>query len=140
MSCAWPKNGVSGWGEGLKNRFALMLLILALAVRMVIPTGWMPSTERSFEISICTGTNMAKVWIDTKGIIHKSDPSKHKSGHHEPCAFAGMAMAADFPAPIAALPMLSGAGHHLLIATLPASIGKGLAAPPPPSTGPPSFI
>ena len=117
-----------------------MLLILAMAVRMLVPTGWMPSGERSFEIKVCTGVNMSSVWIDTKGQIHKSDPSKHKSSGHEPCAFAGMAMAANFAPQFAGLPVPPQQSVRLGIASIPVSIGKGLAAPPPPSTGPPTFI
>ncbi len=123
----------------MKNRFALFVILCALAVRMTIPAGWMPSTERSFAVTVCTGVNMTELWIDTKGKIHKTDPAKHKAADHEPCAFAGMAMAADIPASIAALPVLSGPYRLVSVATIPAIIGQGLAAPPPPSTGPPTL-
>jgi hypothetical protein len=124
-------------GVTVKNRLSVLLILCALAVRLVIPAGWMPSAERSFAVTVCTGVNMSTVWIDTKGKIHKADPAKHKSYDHEPCAFAGTAMAADTPSSPVALPMVQDVSDRLVMATTPASIGRGLAAPPPPSTGPP---
>jgi hypothetical protein len=127
-------------GMTVKNRLSMLLILCALAVRFTIPAGWMPSAEHSFAVTVCTGVNMSTVWIDTKGKIHKTDPAKHKVADHEPCAFAGVFGAADVATPIAALPVLPNANQILALTTIPASIGKGLAAPPPPSTGPPSFI
>ncbi len=121
----------------IKNRLSMLLIVCAMAVRFMVPAGWMPSAERSFAVTVCTGVNMSTVWIDTKGKIHKSDPAKHESADHEPCAFAGMAMAADAPSSVTALPAISHISDRLVAATMPTSIGKGLAAPPPPSTGPP---
>jgi hypothetical protein len=123
--------------DGVKNRIALFVILCALAVRMTIPAGWMPSAERSFAVTVCAGVNMSTVWVDTKGKIHKTDPAKHKATGHEPCAFAGMAMAADTPTSIAELSLSPGFDDIAAISPIPASIGKGLAAPPPPSTGPP---
>jgi hypothetical protein len=126
--------------DGVKNRIALFVILCALAVRMTIPAGWMPSAERSFAVTVCAGVNMSTVWVDTKGKIHKTDPAKHNAKGHEPCAFAGMAMAVDIPAPVTALPIRADASLSSVATLFPVSIGKGLAAPPPPSTGPPSFI
>jgi hypothetical protein len=123
--------------DGVKNRIALFVILCALAVRMTIPAGWMPSAERSFAVTVCAGVNMSTVWVDTKGKIHTTDPAKHNATGHEPCAFAGMAMAADTPSSAAASPMSPDGRDRLVMATVPATIGKGLAAPPPPSTGPP---
>jgi hypothetical protein len=124
-------------GVTIKNRLSVLLIICALAVRFMIPAGWMPSAERSFVVTVCTGVNMSTMWIDTKGKIHKVDPAKHKSADHESCVFAGMAMAADPPSSLVALPIMPDVSDRLVMTTIPVSIGKGLAAPPPPSTGPP---
>jgi hypothetical protein len=126
--------------DGVKNRIALFVVLCALAVRMTIPAGWMPSAERSFAVTVCAGVNMSTVWVDTKGKIHKTDPAKHQAADHEPCAFAGMAMVADIPTSIAEPPLSQGFDGIAAISPIPASIGKGLAAPPPPSTGPPILI
>jgi hypothetical protein len=124
----------------VRRRFALMLVIFALAVRMTIPAGWMPSADHSFAINVCTGINMSTVWIDTKGQIHKSDPEKHKSAEHEACAFAGLAMAADLAQPDSAVSAPLMQANIAAKSIVHSSIGRGLAAPPPPSTGPPSYI
>jgi hypothetical protein len=119
------------------NRLLIAFALIAFAVRGLIPMGWMATGERGFEITICTGLDTHKAWLDSKGKLHKQDPSKKASPDPEPCAFGALAMAADFGfqgSP--AFPALKAAvaDHHpdYLI-----SIGRGLAAPPPPATGPP---
>lgn len=127
-------------GQIIKRQFMLVMLVMALAVRILIPAGWMPDATQAFAIKICTGVGMQSVWIDKKGALHKSDPAKHKNADEQPCAFAGMGMAADlatkYPAAI-----LAQAAKEAISATQPAAnIGHGLAAPPPPATGPPILI
>ena len=122
------------------KKISAALLVLALAVRVIIPSGWMPSSERGFALTICTGMDVQTVWMDSKGKLHKEDPSKGKSVDHSPCAFAGDTVAsanahigdyAALPHIASALPVLSGQS---------VSVGAGLAAPPPPAIGPPSYI
>ncbi len=125
------------------KRLAVFLIMLALAVRMAVPAGWMPSGEKGFALTLCAGGETSTVWIDTKGQIHKSDPSKgegHNDAPHEPCAFAGVALAAGIPSAKTdeftdGLP----AAHAVAISS-GVTIGQGLAAPPPPATGPPTLI
>jgi hypothetical protein len=71
---------------------------MALAMRVIIPSGYMPSSERGFALTICAGMDTQTVWMDKSGKLHKEDPSKGKSVEHQPCAFAGAAITADFPA------------------------------------------
>ena len=78
------------------RNFAAALIVLALALRIMVPAGFMPSTERSFALTICTGMDTQTVWMDKSGTLQKEDPSKGKSVEHQPCAFAGAAIAADF--------------------------------------------
>jgi hypothetical protein len=125
--------------EGV-NRVLLLFALIAIAARGIIPAGWMPTGERSFEISICTGMEMQKAWLDSEGKVHKQDPTKKDAREKQPCAFSGLAMATPFAGAVAvphpAVPL--GAAHdgkNQLV-----SIGRGLAAPPPPATGPPSLI
>jgi hypothetical protein len=122
--------------EGLK-RVAFLLVVLALAVRLAVPTGWMPG-EKSFQLTLCTGTDTQTVWMDSKGKLHKQEPHGDDA-EQQPCAFGGLAALA-VPADLAQDLQL----HQLIevtrIADAPASIGHGLAAPPPPQTGPPILI
>ena len=71
----------------------LALAALALSVRVLIPTGWMPSVEAGRPtITLCTGSGMAEAWIDADGKIHKSSPGKgdNSSGF---CAFSTFVLA-----------------------------------------------
>lgn len=71
------------------RRLAFAFVVLALAIRIAVPSGWMPSNERGFALTVCTGMDTQTVWMDSKGKLHKEDPSKGKSVEHSPCAFAG---------------------------------------------------
>lgn len=113
---------------------------MALAMRVLIPSGYMPSSERSFALTICTGMDTQTVWMDKTGKLHKEDPSKGKSVEHPPCAFAGAAMPADFPSAALQIAMAPVALAIPVFAKREISVGAGLAAPPPPAIGPPSYI
>jgi hypothetical protein len=156
--CASPKSGGNGRDRGLArpkvrahrarviHRFSPLrklsaaLIVLALAVRVAIPSGFMPSSERGFALTICTGMDTQTVWMDKSGKLHKDDPAKGKSVEHQPCAFAGAAMAGDAPADTAFVAMPPVATAVPVFAMREISVGHGLAAPPPPAIGPPSYI
>lgn len=124
----------------LVRTFFVALVALVLAVRGFVPAGWMPSGEKAFAISVCTGVEMQKVWMTKDGTIHKSDPSKkqHKEDDgSKACPFA--------IASLSILPALTddsaivaqSIGQSFVPTGDTVAIGRGLAAPPPPSTGPP---
>ena len=71
--------------EGVK-RFAVLLVVLALAARLAAPNGWMPG-EKSFQLTLCTGVDTETVWMDSKGKLHKQKP--HGEKEQKPCAFGG---------------------------------------------------
>ena len=126
-------------------RAAMLALIAgALIVRVLIPQGWMPAaTGGGFSLTICTGmgpmrvTDSPGVAMSPRGMHHMPAGQDHGSGDH-PCTYASAVMAMAEPL----LPMLDLLAP--MAATIPAasstavSLGRGLAAPPPPSTGPPS--
>jgi hypothetical protein len=122
------------------RNIAAALIVLALAVRVIIPSGFMPSTERGFALTICTGMDTQTVWMDKAGKLHKEDPSKGKSVEHQPCAFAGTVMASDMPAPTLQVALAPVTLAAPVFAQREVAVGRGLAAPPPPAIGPPSFI
>jgi hypothetical protein len=123
----------------LRN-FAAVFILIALAMRVIIPSGYMPSSERGFALTICAGMDTQTVWMDKSGKLHKEDPSKGKSVEHQPCAFAGAAITADFPATAMQVAMAPVALAIPVFAKREVSVGAGLAAPPPPAIGPPSYI
>ena len=122
------------------RNLAAAMILLALALRVIIPSGFMPSSERGFALTICTGMDTQTVWMDKSGKLHKEDPSKGKSVEHQPCAFAGTAMVADMPAADFQVAMAPVALAIPVFAKREISVGSGLAAPPPPAIGPPSYV
>ena len=122
------------------RNIAAALIVLALALRVIIPSGFMPSSERGFALTICTGMDTQTVWMDKSGKLHKEDPSKGKSVEHQPCAFAGAVMAADVLSADFQVAMAPVALAIPVFAKREVSVGAGLAAPPPPAIGPPSYV
>jgi hypothetical protein len=156
MCCASPKNGASGKASLAltptrahrarvirallpSRHLAAALVLMALAMRVLVPSGWMPTTERGFALTICTGVDTQTIWMDSKGKLHKEDPTKGDAVEHSPCAFAGAppALAANADMAVAAI-----APQPRIVPSFvwqDVTVGHGLAAPPPPAIGPPSF-
>lgn len=110
----------------------LVLAMLAVTLRILAPSGYMTTPEQPFALVVCTSEGALNL---------KSDPSHQDHGapqSHAPCAFAGLGLAAAPPEPLTAT-------APVVFARVPepagrqASLrpGQGLAAPPPPATGPP---
>jgi hypothetical protein len=112
-----------------------VLALLAVALKVITPPGFMiAQTSGGFPLVICTGHGP----LDLSG---KSDPIHgKKSTHDAPCAFSGHA-ATSPPASC----VVSAAVDLVYLAPaidrrgdlVP---GRGLAAPPPPSQGPPTSV
>lgn len=117
---------------------ALALTLMALALKIAIPPGFMASAATNslpFAIVICTG--QGAVVVDP-GQSHEQGGA---SNQYAPCVFAGHGLGAEPPSP----------SDHLLgppIAYYPAPAaaacavtpGQGLCAPPPPARGPPLSV
>ena len=124
--------------ETMRGKVALAFVAFALLIRVLVPAGFMPETGKGFSITLCTGMGAMPAWVDEHGQIHKGKQAPDKQVEH-PCAFGAFGAALDLPGV---------AGGLILPFFLPAAlasalgdvvaIGHGLAAPPPPSTGPPS--
>lgn len=116
----------------------IILLALALLARALVPTGWMPvATAHGVRLELCAGQDAAAPAM--AGMAHgKKEHGKQALPDH-PCAFAGLGLAADsvrapaiVSSPVVTAP-LSAKGWRAV------TVGRGLAAPPPPATGPPAF-
>jgi hypothetical protein len=122
-----------------KLRWALVALaLLALTLKGLTPAGYMIADRGgAFPLVICTGQGPA-MSADQDGGRHP--PGEHRSHSDGPCAFSGGALT-DAPAPFipARLPGLVFQPERELAKAdlLP---GRGLAAPPPPSQGPPTLL
>jgi hypothetical protein len=121
----------------LGRTFAIWFAAFALATRLAIPAGFMPASGAGYAIALCTGDGMVAAWVDANGDVHPDRQAPKGSQSDHPCAFAGLSSAIHAEAPSEHLehaPVSASAPRW----TRPAvSIGHGLAAPPPPSTGPP---
>ena len=126
----------------LRSSRALVALLLAvlLAGRMVVPAGWMPvRTAQGITVTLCSGSGLAGAegWIDAAGKLHRGAKPAGHAEPKDPCPFGAISAPAALPA-APALPALAPALGALIPALpLAVAIGRGLAAPPPPATGPP---
>lgn len=120
---------------------ALALIACAMLLRALIPAGWMPTTDTTgmMRIAICSGMGPQTVWMDRTGKIHKEVP---ESGNHDaqPCGFAVLGHGLDDAPSLEIALIRPGTDAIVVIARQTVSVGRGLAAPPPPSTGPPRLI
>ena len=91
------------------------------------------------EIAVCNGQGPGDMMVlSPDGTLHHNAPAKGQAGDH-PCAFAGLGIA-DAPPPLLAVaapaftaPAVPTPDRVRLVP------GRGLAAPPPPATGPPAL-
>lgn len=144
-SCVQGELGYTPCGmtpRAVHPQLVMLLVALALLVKAAVPVGWMPFTEDGVtRITLCTGYGMVEAWLDEDGNLHQEAPDDgDHQGKDQPCSFAAAATAmhgvagngdAAAPVSVALRPDL---------ARPPAAPGRGLAAPPPPATGPPLLI
>lgn len=115
---------------------AVMLLALALAVRALVPAGYMATGEgRSITVTLCADASGTPQQIVVP--LEDHGAGKDSPDKHQPCAFAAMAAALDVPPPVlvAALPRQPATMRPFAAQLV--GVGRGLAAPPPYQTGPP---
>lgn len=141
----------------LNRGLAAWLVALTLAVRLLVPAGYMPMAGKA-GLEICAGQTMglaaeftpdtAMAAMPNMGSSHASMPA-HGAGHGTHSAGAG-----DHDCGFAAAVGGAGALPGLIVPAMPAPValpvafirvfvlrpGLGLAAPPPPKTGPPNFL
>jgi len=131
------------------QRAALGLALAALVLRIAVPAGWMPqATDGGFRIAMChaipdaaTRIDMAAAQALLDAALDTGEPEPAKQVPGDPdCAFAGFAgpMALHDVAPLTdtVAPNEARPVFHPYRNSAP---GRGLAAPPPPATGPPSL-
>jgi hypothetical protein len=123
----------------LRTRGLLLFALLAFGVRLLVPFGFMPhADEGGYRITLCTGEGMVSAWVDADGKLHpgKKDPSQRGD---QKCAFSALAGAPAMPEQPATEPVAVEPEAIAFAEQRQVAVGRGLAAPPPPSTGPPSI-
>jgi hypothetical protein len=123
----------------------MLLAALALFLRILIPSGWMPATDR-IGLMPCFGTVATTAKHGAATMDHHASPlaTSHRGGHRDsdrgdkPCAFVSFACALAEPDSLSG-PLPAFVLTPILRAAIVegVAIGAGLAAPPPPPTGPP---
>ncbi len=123
-----------------------LLALVAVLARALVPAGYMlaPAADGRFvAITLCSGYGPVESLLDlTTGALSKPDSGQEDNspseppGAHGPCVFAAMA---SLSTPQDAAPIEGAHGYAFAAPgrageTAP---GRGLAAPPPWSTGPP---
>ncbi|WP_025561034.1 hypothetical protein [Sphingomonas sp. UNC305MFCol5.2] len=122
------------------RRMALFLVACALMLRLLVPAGWMPvANAHGVTLNWCSGVSHV-VPAEAQAMLATAlgdKAPKHKPAPDQPCAFAAATHPADT---LAALPVVVPPTAEADAPALPAFLafpGRGLAAPPPLSTGPP---
>lgn len=128
--------GRLGGSAGRWRGVFLTLAVLALALKVLVPPGFMVAGDRDAApglLVICTGHGPLALGDrgDAKAPAHKTSDA--------PCAFAGSAAPPTPSAPaIVAPPRLLVADQLARVQAADLAPGRGLAAPPPPSHAPPA--
>ncbi len=134
------------------RRLQTLLAVMAIAIKVAIPLGFMVGTPAGasglIPIVLCTTSGDVTALMDSAGAIYHSaaeaerasSPDGDKDQDASGCHFAGQ------------LVPLTAPSHDLLTIRFPAyalsgpkrridsAPGLGLAAPPPPKTGPPRHV
>ncbi|KQS02091.1 hypothetical protein ASG11_14970 [Sphingomonas sp. Leaf357] len=146
-----------------RHDLLIAALLCVLIARVAVPAGWMPmlTADGGFVLAPCSGMgavpmanapsahgmpahDMAGMTMaGMAGAEHHVAPDKPNDRHPDPagdhpCSGAGVAVALTTP-PVALPAALALAAMTVPSARLIPNIGQGLAAPPPPSTGPPTL-
>ena len=134
--------------------FAVVLLVCALAMRMLIPSGFMIAPgAHGATLVLCPGqgampvalphdmTAMAMPGHDMAKPGNKDPGDKHQEkGGNLPCAFSPVGATANRVSVAHPVPPTAATAAAPVLFRIFVQPGLGLAAPPPPKTGPPTLV
>lgn len=130
--------------EGARGLLAALAL-LVLAIQLVAPSGFMPvRTERGVVVTLCTGQGAVNVVVDRGAFDRHGESGRHRPDDGAPgqqhCPFAASVQPLVPPLALADLPLPAWQlGFGPIAFALKTGLIARLAAPPPPSSGPPAF-
>lgn len=73
------------------------LCMLALTLRLIVPTGYMPAMSQGrMVVSICSGNATPSMLVTIPGLEQQPGEGRHddRDQHGAPCAYAGLSMSA----------------------------------------------
>jgi hypothetical protein len=125
---------------------AVVLLVCALAMRMLIPSGFMIAPgAHGATLVLCPGQGAMPAAMPHHMAMPGHDMGKHGDKHHEkgdnlPCAFSPVGATANLVSVAHPLPPAAVSAIAPTLFCIFVQPGLGLAAPPPPKTGPPALV
>ena len=141
------ETGVLSWMRSMGRRLGAIAL-LAMLVRAIIPAGYMlaeadTGSGRYLRVEMCDGHHKPAqiIDLDTGKVVDPSGLPKNvkNEASSSPCVFAGIAAMA--PPVVVTEPVEFRVSHQVdFDVGRDLRPGRGIAAPPPPSTGPPTLI
>ncbi|MFZ0266616.1 hypothetical protein [Caulobacter sp.] len=132
----------------MQARLGALLTVCAIAVRVLIPAGYMVAPAHGQgglpAIVICTAQGAKTLAVDASGAVQNDQgapkPADGKANRDHGCVFAG----AVTPLPVPSLTLARAEAFTTLwqidLLVAHQRPGLGLAAPPPFKTGPPSIV
>ena len=125
---------------GLSRGAAIFAAVIALVLNVLVPPGFMADSHGAPGLVLCTGHGPVVIASDLDGLIKDAGSHDSKSKGDGPCAFTGHGAAP----PLAAAPVLASLTVSWSSVPEPVSTASvavpSLAAPPPPSHGPPTVL
>ena len=132
---------------------AVVLLVCALAMRMLVPSGFMIAPGQGATLILCPGqgampmamphdmAGMAMPGHDMGKPEDKHQDNKHQDkGDNLPCAFSPAGATANLVSVAHPMPPVVVTTIAPTLFQIFVQPGLGLAAPPPPKTGPPTLV
>lgn len=116
------------------------LALLVLAIQLVAPSGFMPvRTDRGVVVTLCTGQGAVNIVVDRGQAPAKDHAPDDGMVGQQHCPFAASVQPVVPPLALADLPLpVWQLGFGPIAFALKTGLIARLAAPPPPSSGPPA--
>ncbi len=110
---------------------ALLVALAVLSIRLILPTGYMPSIgERGMSVTVCTGMG-AQAMEMARGVGDQKHPDGGSAGV-QPCSFAGLGLLATgaIDPPLLLLAFRFAMRTGLLAAPAPIFLSRAYLRPP----------
>lgn len=117
----------------------MLATLIAVLLRGFVPAGWMPDNDNGFmRISICSGMGTYEAWVDRDGNLIDQEPAHSENIGCDYAVLASLFL----PSQGTADPTASATWviQQVIFGNNRDNVWQGLAAPPPPKTGPPVIL